>query len=119
MRPETPGHVAMVVAYFGLDEYVPELNEVGWFGALSGMCALLVFAAGAFRANVLVRIGAALVLASVTHTVITVVATLVSLIGDRGGERGTLEDGAVGFLWLVVAVVLLWRVVAGKWPATR
>lgn len=109
-------HVAMIVVRFGADEFVPELNEIGWFGALAGMCALAIFVGGAFRANLALRIVVALVLAVFTSTVFGIIATIISMMGDRGGERGTLEDGAVGSQWLLVAAFVLWRVVAGRWP---
>ncbi|RKT54286.1 hypothetical protein [Saccharothrix australiensis] len=109
----------MVVLYFGADDYVPELNEIGGWGIIAGMCGLAIHVAGVVRAHVVLRVVAGVGAAVAGIVAATVVATVVSLAGDRGGERGTLEDGANGFLWLLAGAYFVWRAATGRWPARR
>ncbi|MCI2423003.1 hypothetical protein MOQ72_36865 [Saccharopolyspora sp. K220] len=111
--------VAMVVVYFGADEYVPELNEFGGWGILAGMCGLGVYVAGAFRGPLLMRIGAGLGLAGVGYAVSMIVAFLVSLTADRGGPRGNLEDGTAGFIWLLAGAYFAWQLASRRWPVAQ
>jgi hypothetical protein len=111
--------VVMVVVYFGASEYVPELTEFGGWGILAGMCALAVYAGGAFQAPLALRIGAGLGLAGAAYIVSALIASLVSLTADRGGPRGNLEDGTAGFIWLVAGAYFIWRIVAARWPVAQ
>ncbi|WP_433260731.1 hypothetical protein ACQPZF_24905 [Actinosynnema sp. CS-041913] len=109
----------MVVLYFTADEYVPALNEIGGWGILAGMCGLAIYVAGVIRANIALRVGAGLGLAGVAFVVSMIIAVVVSLAGDRGGERGTLEDGTAGFVWLLAGVFFARTAAAGRWPVVR
>lgn len=111
--------VVMVVVYFGADQYVPELTEFGGWGIIAGMCALAVYAGGAFRAHLGLRIGAGLGLAGVAYMVSMIIAFLVSLTADPGGQRGNLEDGTAGFIWLLAGVYFAWRATTGQWPVAQ
>ncbi|TMR03759.1 hypothetical protein ETD86_53790 [Nonomuraea turkmeniaca] len=110
--------VVMVVVYFGADQYVPELQVGGW-GTLAGMCGLGVYVGGAFRAHLVARIGLGLGLAGAGYVASTIVASLVSLMADRGGPRGTLEDGTIGFIWVLAGAFLAWRAATGRWPVEQ
>ncbi|MGP4019895.1 hypothetical protein [Saccharopolyspora sp. 5N708] len=111
--------VVMVVVYFGASEYLSELNEFGGWGILAGMLALGVYVAGAFRAPLLMRIGAGLGLAGAGYAATMIVAYLVSLTADRGGPRGNLEDGTAGFIWLLAGAYFVWCLVKGRWPVEQ
>ncbi|GAB3461940.1 hypothetical protein GCM10027570_48020 [Streptomonospora sediminis] len=110
--------VAMVIRYFGANDYVPVLTDFGWWGILAGMCAFAVYVGGAFRANLLLRVGAGLGLAGGAYAVSAVIAFIVSFLGDPGGERGNLADGTTGFLWLAAGAYFLWQSVSGRWPVS-
>jgi hypothetical protein len=110
--------VVMVVVYFGANRYVPELG-VGAWGIVAGICALGIYVGGAFRASFIARVGAGLGLAAAALPVTWFIATLVSLLADRGGSRGTLEEGAAGFVWFVAGAYLVWRAATGRWPVEQ
>jgi len=111
--------VVMVVVYFGASEYLPELSEFGGWGTIAGMCGLAVYVGGAFRANLTMRVGAGLGLASAGYAVSMIIADLVSLLADRGGPRGNLEDGTLGFIWLLAGAYFAWRAASGRWPVRQ
>ncbi|CAM00831.1 hypothetical protein A8924_1908 [Saccharopolyspora erythraea NRRL 2338] len=108
--------VVMVVVYFGTSEYVPELTEFGGWGTITGMFALALYVAGAFHGPLPGRIGAGIGLAGAGYFASTIIAALVSLPAHRGGPQGNLEDGTLGFLWLVAGAFFAWRAATGRWP---
>ncbi|UJW35761.1 hypothetical protein L3Q67_19375 [Saccharothrix sp. AJ9571] len=111
--------VVMVIVYFGASEYVPELNEIGGWGMLAGPVALAVYTAGAFEAPLVARVSAGIGLMLGTFAASTLVAHLVSLTADRGGPRGNLEDGTLGFLWFLAGAFFLWRLALRRWPVSE
>ncbi|BBJ37656.1 hypothetical protein SSPO_003740 [Streptomyces antimycoticus] len=116
------GGAAMVVGgfvYFNADEYVPEYTEYGGWGTVAGTCALAIYVGGAMCTHLLMRIGTGMVLAGAAWPVSTSIASLISLQADRGGPRGTLEDSALGFIWLLAGAYFTWRVAADRWPVTQ
>lgn len=107
--------VSMVILYFRDNQYVPELNEFGGWGVLVGACALAIYTGGAFRANLRIRVGAGLSAAAVAYLASTIIAFFVSLTADPGGQRGTLEDGTPGFIWLLASAYFAWEAVTARW----
>lgn len=112
---------AMVVNYFWGSGYVPELNEIGGWGTLAGAVALGVYAGGLVEQHPVIRVLVGVLVGVVGFGVSATMAMLVSLTADRGGPRGNLEDGSLGFIWMVAGVFFVWVAVKARWPvsATR
>ncbi|HEX7304867.1 hypothetical protein [Lentzea sp.] len=111
----------MAVNYFRGSGYVPELNEIGGWGVVAGLGAPGVYTWGLVRSYQVNRVLAGVVVALLGFGASMTAAKLVSLTAGEGGPRGTLEDGALGFLWLVAGSYFLWVAVRGRRPvsATR
>ncbi|GAA4207833.1 hypothetical protein [Actinocatenispora rupis] len=108
----------MIWLYFGENRYAPEL-EIGQFGIVALMLGAGLYVAGALQIPVVGRVLVGLMVAGAASVVLVLFAAAVSLVGDPGGERGTLNDCAAGFLCVPAGAYLVWRAVAGRWPATR
>ncbi|HUQ55117.1 hypothetical protein [Lentzea sp.] len=112
---------AMVVNYFWGSGYVPELDEIGGWGTLAGAVALGIYVGGVVKAHPGYRVLGGVLAGVVGFGVTSNIATLVSLTAGRGGPRGNLEDGSLGFIWMVAGVFFVWVALKGRWPvsATR
>lgn len=107
----------MVIAYFSpVDEYLWILNEVGGWSYWASFFAIWVYVAGAFRAHIALRIAAGFFAALGAMGVAVVFASVISLLGDPGGERGTLQDGVPGFIWLILGLLFGWLILSRRWP---
>lgn len=111
--------VVQVVMYFAADRYVPELGEVGGWGTLAGAVGLGIYIYGMFRANVVARIGAGLGFAGAGYLVTMIVASVVSLAADPGGQRGNLEEGAMGAIWLLAGGYFVLCAAMRIWPVRQ
>lgn len=111
----------MIILYFGpADEYVSELYEWGGWGLFAGAAALGVYVGGKVPAHLVIRIlvGVPVGLGGLVASL--VIGSVLSLVGDPGGERGTLADCIPGFLWLVVGAYVGWRALTDRsWPTSR
>ena len=110
---------AMVAIYFWGDEYVPELNHIGGWGILAGAVALGVYVGGVIPAHPAVRVLVGAIAGFLGLGVTSIAATLVSLTAHRGGPRGTLEDGSLGFIWMVAGLIFVWVLAKSRWPVPK
>ena len=106
------------IVYFAASEYVPSLS-LGENLTLVGVVGFGIFCGGLLRIHPVGRVASGVGLALAGFVATVIVAFVVSLAGDPGGERGNLESGTIGFVWLVVGLVEIWRVVTRRWPSLR
>ncbi|WP_309112331.1 hypothetical protein [Saccharothrix sp.] len=99
----------------------PELSDVGGWGIVTGIVAVLVYAVGHLPVPLAKRIALGCVFAVVGRYVIEAIASLAAEVIDvvPGSEEARLEDGVVGGLWLLAGAFIVWRVVSGRWPVAR
>ncbi|MEQ7006524.1 hypothetical protein ABN028_09985 [Actinopolymorpha sp. B17G11] len=110
--------VVMVIVYFAANTYVPELQE-GGYGILAGILGFGIYVGGAFRGHIVARIAAGIGLALASSLLTVIVAYLISLTVDPGGERGNLEEGTAGAIWLLMGAYFAWRVFTCRWPVRQ
>jgi hypothetical protein len=110
--------VVMVIAYFAADTYLHQLQQ-GGNGILAGMLGLAIYVGGAFRAHLVGRIATGIGVALASALLTVALASLVSLLGDPGGERGNLEDGTAGGIWFLMGAYFVWQLSTRRWPVSQ
>ena len=115
------------ITYFGLGGVhgngrdAPELSDVGIWGVLAGMVAVLIFVAGALPIPIARRIAVGGVVAGSSRYVTEGIASLVAEAVDvtAGSNEAHLEDGVVGGIWCLAGAFIVWSVVSGRWPLAQ
>lgn len=99
----------------------PELTDVGAWGFVTGLAAVLIFMVGALDMPLSMRIFIGCVCAAGCSYVSEGIGSLAPEVIDvvAGSEEARLEDGVRGGIWVLVSAFMVWRVVRGRWPVAQ
>ena len=97
----------------------PELTDVGGWGFVTGIFAVLGYVVGALVMPLSMRIFIGCVCAAGCSYVSEGIGSLAPEVIDvvAGAEEARLEDGVLGGIWVLVGAFIVWRVVrgSGRW----
>jgi hypothetical protein len=117
--------VVETITYFGVGGVygpgAPKLSDVGGWGFVTGIFAVLIYVVGALLLPLAMRIFIGCMFAVASYSLSEGIASLAPEVIDvvAGSEEVRLEDGVLGGIWFLAGAFIVWRVVSGRWPVAQ